>query len=92
MIRNDGIQKNSKSKTQSADFNLSPRCEGSGKTKDLPTLAPGVEGKKGTRNLPCGEGGEVEFCSFEPCLKTNFGTSVNTLPYFRLKWVGKNRS
>ncbi|GBM18679.1 hypothetical protein AVEN_164793-1 [Araneus ventricosus] len=34
MIRNGGIQKNLKSKTQSADSNFRPRCEGSGKTKD----------------------------------------------------------
>ncbi|GBN25302.1 hypothetical protein AVEN_136695-1 [Araneus ventricosus] len=31
MIRNGGIQKNLKSKTQSADSNLRPRCEGSAK-------------------------------------------------------------
>ncbi|GBM54034.1 hypothetical protein AVEN_215405-1 [Araneus ventricosus] len=40
MIRNGGIQNNLKSKTHSADSNLEPRCEASGKTKDLPTLAP----------------------------------------------------
>ncbi|GBN59620.1 hypothetical protein AVEN_150503-1 [Araneus ventricosus] len=43
MIRSVGIQKNLKSKTPFADSNLRPRCEGSGKTKDLPTLAPRVE-------------------------------------------------
>ncbi|GBM55469.1 hypothetical protein AVEN_27827-1 [Araneus ventricosus] len=48
IIRNGEIQKNLKSKTQSADSNLRPRCEGSGKTKDLPTLAARVE----TRNEP----------------------------------------
>ncbi|GBO45963.1 hypothetical protein AVEN_166717-1 [Araneus ventricosus] len=32
MIRNGGIKKNLKSKTQSIDSNLRPRCEGSGKT------------------------------------------------------------
>ncbi|GBO38992.1 hypothetical protein AVEN_103922-1 [Araneus ventricosus] len=36
-----------------------------------------------------GESGWVEFCDFEPCLKTNFGTSVKALPYFRIKWVEK---
>ncbi|GBO43073.1 hypothetical protein AVEN_176697-1 [Araneus ventricosus] len=50
MIRNGGIQKNLKSKTQSADSNLRPPCEGSGKTKDLPTLAPRVEARNETQN------------------------------------------
>ncbi|GBN01071.1 hypothetical protein AVEN_3625-1 [Araneus ventricosus] len=50
IIRNGGIQKNLKSKTQSADSNLRPRCEGSGKTKDLPTLAPRDEGRNETQN------------------------------------------
>ncbi|GBO20343.1 hypothetical protein AVEN_182847-1 [Araneus ventricosus] len=54
MIRNGGIQKNLKSKTQSADSNLRPRCEGSGKTKDLPTLAPRVEARNENRNHPRG--------------------------------------
>ncbi|GBN56979.1 hypothetical protein AVEN_51936-1 [Araneus ventricosus] len=54
MIRNGGIQKNLKSKTQSADSNLRPRCEGSGKTKDLPILAPRVEARNETRNPPRG--------------------------------------
>ncbi|GBN40433.1 hypothetical protein AVEN_252315-1 [Araneus ventricosus] len=58
MIRNGGIRKNLKSKTQSADSNLRPRCEGSGKTKDLPSLAPRNEGRNETRIPPCG-GGEV---------------------------------
>ncbi|GBO34303.1 hypothetical protein AVEN_91588-1 [Araneus ventricosus] len=38
--------------------------------------------------LPCGGGGEKgweEFCDFEPCLKTNFGTSVNDFPNFSTK-------
>ncbi|GBM92327.1 hypothetical protein AVEN_136371-1 [Araneus ventricosus] len=52
MIRSGGIQKNLKSKTQSADSNLRPRCEGSGKTKDLPTLAPRVEARNETQNPP----------------------------------------
>ncbi|GBN14856.1 hypothetical protein AVEN_104173-1 [Araneus ventricosus] len=54
MVRNGGIQNNLKSKTPSADSNLGPRCECSSRTKDLPTLAPRVEGKNGTRNLPRG--------------------------------------
>ncbi|GBM69578.1 hypothetical protein AVEN_261644-1 [Araneus ventricosus] len=40
MIRNDGIQMNSKSKTSCADSNLRPRCEASGTSKDLPRLRP----------------------------------------------------
>ncbi|GBM91027.1 hypothetical protein AVEN_198496-1 [Araneus ventricosus] len=84
MIRNGGIQKNLKSETQSADSNLRPRCEGSGKTKDLPTLASIVEARNETRNPPRGGRGVwvAEFCDFEPCLKTNFGTSVNALRNF----------
>ncbi|GBM53580.1 hypothetical protein AVEN_205702-1, partial [Araneus ventricosus] len=34
------------------------------------------------------EGGYVEFCDLEPCLKTNFGKSVNALPYFSTKMGG----
>ncbi|GBM83123.1 hypothetical protein AVEN_78418-1 [Araneus ventricosus] len=52
MIRNGGIQKNLKSKTQSADSKLRPLCEGSGKAKDLPTLEPRVEARNETRNPP----------------------------------------
>ncbi|GBL85194.1 hypothetical protein AVEN_222686-1 [Araneus ventricosus] len=54
MILNGGIQKNLKSKTLSADSSLRPRCEGSGKTKDLPTLGLRVEARNKTRNLPHG--------------------------------------
>ncbi|GBN64040.1 hypothetical protein AVEN_158701-1, partial [Araneus ventricosus] len=35
-------------------FNLRPRFEGSGTSKDLSTLGPRVEGRNETRNLPCG--------------------------------------
>ncbi|GBO45416.1 hypothetical protein AVEN_247023-1 [Araneus ventricosus] len=52
MIRNGGIRKNLKSKTHSADSNLRPPCEGSGKTKDLPTVALRVEARNDTRNTP----------------------------------------
>ncbi|GBO41349.1 hypothetical protein AVEN_137362-1 [Araneus ventricosus] len=81
MIRNGGIQKNLKSKTQSAYSNFRPRCEASGKTKDLRTLTPRVEARNETRNPRVGEeeSGWQEFCDFEPCLKTNFGkTSFRT--------------
>ncbi|GBN20281.1 hypothetical protein AVEN_254342-1 [Araneus ventricosus] len=54
MSRNGGIQKNLKSNTQSADSNLIPRYEGSGKTKDLPTLANGDEGRNEIQIHPCG--------------------------------------
>ncbi|GBM42329.1 hypothetical protein AVEN_203566-1 [Araneus ventricosus] len=94
MIRNDGIQKSLKSKIHSADSNLRPRCDGSGKTKDLPTLARRVEARNETRNsrVEEEESGWQEFCDFEPCLKTNFGTSVNALLIFLLKWVRKKTS
>ncbi|GBN97306.1 hypothetical protein AVEN_254840-1 [Araneus ventricosus] len=58
MIRNGGIQKNLKSKPQTADSNLRPRCEGSRKTKDLPTLAPRVEARNKTQNPPRGGRGD----------------------------------
>ncbi|GBN28455.1 hypothetical protein AVEN_200440-1 [Araneus ventricosus] len=57
IIRNGGIKKNLKSKTQSADSNLRHRCEGSGKTKDLPTLAPRVEARNETQNPSRGRRG-----------------------------------
>ncbi|GBL97269.1 hypothetical protein AVEN_84967-1 [Araneus ventricosus] len=46
IIRNDGIQTNSKSKTSCADYNLRPRCEASGTSKDLPRLRPRDEARK----------------------------------------------
>ncbi|GBN88065.1 hypothetical protein AVEN_4253-1, partial [Araneus ventricosus] len=52
MIRSGGIQTNLKSKRQSLDSKLRPRCESSGKAKDLPTLAPRVEARNETRNHP----------------------------------------
>ncbi|GBN99222.1 hypothetical protein AVEN_6569-1 [Araneus ventricosus] len=73
-IGSGGIPKNTKYRTPSADSNLRPRCEGSRRTKDLPTLEPRVEAGNETGNPPCGGGGVgwEEFCDFEPCLKTNF--------------------
>ncbi|GBM42437.1 hypothetical protein AVEN_138782-1 [Araneus ventricosus] len=59
MIRNVGIQKNLKSKTQSAYSNLRPRCEGSCRTKDLPILAPRDECRKKTRIPTCGGKGKM---------------------------------
>ncbi|GBL83042.1 hypothetical protein AVEN_165275-1 [Araneus ventricosus] len=88
MIESGGIQKNSKSKTSSADSNLGPRCEAIGTSKDLPTLEPRFEGRNETRNLPCGW---IEFCDFEPCPKINFGTYVNALPNFSIKMGGKKQ-
>ncbi|GBL84860.1 hypothetical protein AVEN_93882-1 [Araneus ventricosus] len=61
-IGSGGIPKNSKSKTPSADFSLGPRCEGSGKIKNLPTLSPRVEHRNETRNPLCGGGGSGRFC------------------------------
>ncbi|GBM12098.1 hypothetical protein AVEN_19078-1, partial [Araneus ventricosus] len=86
-----GIPTNSNSKTPSTDSNLGPRCEGAGRTKDLHTLGPRVETRNETRNPPCGGGGEgwEEFCDFEPCLKTNFGTSVNDVPNLSTLMGGK---
>ncbi|GBM54198.1 hypothetical protein AVEN_11263-1 [Araneus ventricosus] len=94
MIQSSGIQKNLKSKTQSADSNLRPQCEGSGKTKDLPTLAPHVQGRNETRDPPSGGRGVwwEKFCEFEPCLETNFGTSMNALPNFSIKMDSKKKN
>ncbi|GBO40377.1 hypothetical protein AVEN_70518-1 [Araneus ventricosus] len=47
MIRSGEIQKKLNS-------NSRPLCEGNGETKDLPTMAPRVEARNETRNLPCG--------------------------------------
>ncbi|GBM12667.1 hypothetical protein AVEN_46153-1 [Araneus ventricosus] len=73
--------KEQNSKTQSTDSNLRSPLEGSDISKDLPTL--------GMRRVGEEEGGYVEFCNFEPCLKTNFGTSMNSLPYFSNKIDGE---
>ncbi|GBL94732.1 hypothetical protein AVEN_71867-1 [Araneus ventricosus] len=91
MIRNGGIQKNLKSQTQSSDSNLRPLCEGSGKTKYLPTLAPRVEARNETRNLPRG-GREVwvtGILRLRTLSQTNLGTSVNSLPNFSTKMGGR---
>ncbi|GBM35957.1 hypothetical protein AVEN_95486-1 [Araneus ventricosus] len=86
MNRNGGIQKYLKSKAASADSNFRPGCEGSGKAKDLPTLAPRVEARNETQKPRGGKrgvgGGNL--------------VSEQTLEHpsmfsliFRLKWVGK---
>ncbi|GBM37061.1 hypothetical protein AVEN_228080-1 [Araneus ventricosus] len=72
-------------KTPSTDSNLGPRFEGSGETKDLPTLGPRIEVRKETRNVGKEKYRWEEFCDFEPCIKTKFGTSVNALPNFSTK-------
>ncbi|GBM43095.1 hypothetical protein AVEN_188048-1 [Araneus ventricosus] len=61
------------------DSNLGHRCEARRKAIVLPRLVPRVEARNYTRNLPSGGRGDgwEKFCDFEPCLKTNFGTSVN---------------
>ncbi|GBL92822.1 hypothetical protein AVEN_144931-1, partial [Araneus ventricosus] len=64
-----------------------------GTSNDLTTFAPRVEGRNETRNLPCvgrGEGWQ-EICDLEPCLKTDFGTSVNALPNFSTKMGGEKQ-
>ncbi|GBN23033.1 hypothetical protein AVEN_5424-1 [Araneus ventricosus] len=58
-IRSGGIQKNSKSKTPSADSNLGPRCESSWKTIVLLRLGPSVEARNETRIPPYGGRGEL---------------------------------
>ncbi|GBM20618.1 hypothetical protein AVEN_230216-1 [Araneus ventricosus] len=86
MIGSGGISTNSKSKTSSADSNLGPRCEGSGKAKDLPALGL-VSRLEMKLEIPFGdeESGWEEFSDFEPRLKTKVGTSVNVLPNFSTK-------
>ncbi|GBL77857.1 hypothetical protein AVEN_143203-1 [Araneus ventricosus] len=94
MIQRGGIQKNLKSKTQSADSNLRPRCEGSGKQRNCLhwNLASRLEMKLEIPRVGEEESGWQELCDFEPCLETNFGTFVNALFNFSTKMVGKNRS
>ncbi|GBM87651.1 hypothetical protein AVEN_214152-1 [Araneus ventricosus] len=92
MIRNGGIQKILNSKTQFADCNLRPRLKSSGTSKDLPTLGPRVEMRLEISRVGKEEDGWVDFCDFEPCLRTNFGTSVNDLPYFSTIMGGKKQS
>ncbi|GBN47568.1 hypothetical protein AVEN_160757-1 [Araneus ventricosus] len=63
-------------------------------SKDLPTLRPRVEGRNETRNLPRRDKRKVcvEFCDFEPCLKTNFGASVSYVPHFSAWMDGEKAS
>ncbi|GBN44444.1 hypothetical protein AVEN_203315-1 [Araneus ventricosus] len=74
MIRNGGIQKNLKSKTQSADSNLRPRSEGGAKQGTCLHwhLASRLEMKLEIPRVGEEESGWQEFCDFELCLKTNF--------------------
>ncbi|GBM58061.1 hypothetical protein AVEN_222826-1 [Araneus ventricosus] len=66
------------------------RCEGRGKPRFCldRDLSSRLEMKFEIPLLGGGEGGWEEFCEFEPCLKTNFGTSVNGLPNFSTKMSG----
>ncbi|GBM33427.1 hypothetical protein AVEN_55762-1 [Araneus ventricosus] len=79
------FQRTQNPKLKSADSNLGPRCGGSGKTKDL---ASRLEMKLETPRMGEEKFGWEEFCDFEPCLKTNFGASVNVLPNFSTKMSG----
>ncbi|GBM16935.1 hypothetical protein AVEN_267326-1 [Araneus ventricosus] len=90
MIGSGGIPTNSKSKTPSADSNLGPRCEGSGKKRSCLhwDLASGLQMKLEIPRVEEEEGGWEEFSDFEPCLQTSFGTSVNDLPNFSTKMSG----
>ncbi|GBM66285.1 hypothetical protein AVEN_239544-1 [Araneus ventricosus] len=92
-IRSGGIQKNSKSKTPSADSDLEPRCEASGKTIVLPNwdLVSRLEMKLEIPRVGEEESGWQEVCDSQPCLKTNIGTSVNALPNFSTKMGGKKK-
>ncbi|GBM84786.1 hypothetical protein AVEN_121912-1 [Araneus ventricosus] len=87
MIQNGGIQKNLKSKTQSADSNLRPRREASGKTKDLPTLTLRFEARNETRNLPRGE--RRVWMGRNSATLTKFGAFVNALSNFSTKMGGE---
>ncbi|GBO18763.1 hypothetical protein AVEN_99328-1 [Araneus ventricosus] len=72
-------------------FQFGARLEGSGTSKDLPTLKHCFEGRNETRNFLRGgrERGWVEFCDFESCFRTNFGVSVNDVPHFSTSMDGK---
>ncbi|GBO07240.1 hypothetical protein AVEN_141565-1 [Araneus ventricosus] len=92
MIRNGGIQKNLKSKTQSADSNLRPRYARVAATQRICLhwhLASRLEMKFEIPREWEVESGWQEIYDFEACLKTNFGTSVDALPNFSTKVGGK---
>ncbi|GBN08510.1 hypothetical protein AVEN_111938-1 [Araneus ventricosus] len=78
-IGSGGITKNSKSKTPSANsnFDLDARVARKQRICLHWDLALRLEMKL-----------EIPLCDFEPCLKTNFGTSVNDLPNFSTKMSG----
>ncbi|GBM61643.1 hypothetical protein AVEN_64405-1 [Araneus ventricosus] len=84
MIRKDGIQTNSKSKTSCSDSNLKPRCEASGTSKDLTKLRRRLENRKsaesggGWRNR---EDGRVAVAQS--------GAYVNDVHNFSIKIGGK---
>nr|GBM58475.1 hypothetical protein AVEN_244243-1 [Araneus ventricosus]GBM58528.1 hypothetical protein AVEN_156516-1 [Araneus ventricosus]GBM58535.1 hypothetical protein AVEN_170373-1 [Araneus ventricosus] len=83
MIRNDGIQTNSKSNTSCFDSKLRSRCESSGTSKDLPRLRPRDEARKSEiRRVGEGIGG----------LKTYFAAYVNDVRNFSIKMGGKKRA
>ncbi|GBL80351.1 hypothetical protein AVEN_92261-1 [Araneus ventricosus] len=90
MIRSGGIATNSKSRTSSADSNLGPRCKGSGKKSICLhwDLASRLEIEFEIPRVGEEEYGWDEFCDFELCLKTNFGSFVNDLPNFYAKMSG----
>ncbi|GBM13462.1 hypothetical protein AVEN_40403-1 [Araneus ventricosus] len=55
-------------------------------------LASRLEMKLEINRVEEEENGWEEFCDFEPCLKTNCGTSVNVLPNFSINMSGIHTS
>ncbi|GBN86806.1 hypothetical protein AVEN_50156-1 [Araneus ventricosus] len=84
MIRNDGIQTNSKSKTSYADSNLRPRCEASGTSKALTRLRPRDEARKSEIRRVCGE----EWGDRRATV-AHFGAYVNDVRDFSIKMGGE---
>ncbi|GBM63483.1 hypothetical protein AVEN_205832-1 [Araneus ventricosus] len=80
MIRNDGIQTNSKSETSCVNSNLRPRCEASGTSNDLPRLGPRNEARK-VRRVGREEWGDRR--------TADFGAYVNDIRNFSIKMCGK---
>ncbi|GBN65167.1 Putative inorganic phosphate cotransporter [Araneus ventricosus] len=88
MIRNDGIQTNSKSKTSCVDSNLRPRYEASGTSKHLPRLGPRDEARK-SEICRVGEGG---IRGNRRATVAHFGADVNDVHNCLIKMGRKNRA
>ncbi|GBM09600.1 hypothetical protein AVEN_29447-1 [Araneus ventricosus] len=72
------IQTNSKSKTSCADYNLRPRCEAIGTSKDLTRLRPRDKARKS----------KIRRVGDRRATVAHFGAYVNDVRNFLIKMVG----